>query len=385
MVKIKAYWYLVIMLFVFFSCQKDNTPPIAEFSVSPSTGSTLTVFSMDAGLSYDDDDKISELKVRWDWNNDNDPDTDWTYEKTINLSFSIAGEYIITLEVRDKSGLVGTKLKFLNVIQGNYPPEIPQYIKPILNSNDNEYNFKLSWICSDYEDDILTYNIYFGNDPEPRLIETGWNFNYYPTNTLLPDENYYWKIVAHDEYGNETEGPVWYFETKGDTAKSFTDTRDGNTYRIVNLGNQWWLAENLRYVTSIGSVCYDLLDDNCLRYGRLYNWEASLTACPQDWHLPSDNEWKELEKSLGMHEDEADFYGLRGIFEGQKLKSTAEWINNGNGTNESGFSAMPAGQRSFVADFNQMGESASFWSSTYFSDWESWAREIGRASCRERV
>lgn len=371
-----AYRYLIVVLVVFSSCKKDNTTPVADFLISPEEGNTATIFTLDAGLSHDNEDKTTDLEIRWDWNNDNIADTGWSFEKIVRVSYSIASEYIITLDVRDKSGLIGTLSKNLIVNNYNKPPEIPQYVRPGFNSNDNDIVLMLEWLCYDYENNSLTYDVYLGADTDPRLLEADWPDKYYQTDTLLSGTNYYWKIVARDDYGKKTEGPLWFFITKGDTVNSFIDLRDGRAYKTIKMGSQWWMAENLNYIISNGSVCYNLNSDICEKFGRLYDWEAAVLACPPGWHLPSDDEWKDLEESLGMHEDAADAYGLRGIDEGQKLKTTAEWINNGNGTNESGFSALPSGQRGFIADFTSLGESASFWTSSYFSDWESWSREL---------
>jgi len=80
-------------------------------------------------------------------------------------------------------------------------------------------------------------------------------------------------------------------------------------------------------------------------YGVLYNWAAALNSGPDGWHLPTDDEWKELELYLGMNQSQADSTGLRGTDEGSKLKATSGWEYDGNGTNESGFTALPGGNR----------------------------------------
>lgn len=62
------------------------------------------------------------------------------------------------------------------------------------------------------------------------------------------------------------------------------------------------MAENLNYDTE-GAVCYDYKKSNCDKYGRLYNWESAMRACPSGWHLPSDAEWKNLAKTYGGYKD----------------------------------------------------------------------------------
>jgi len=70
---------------------------------------------------------------------------------------------------------------------------------------------------------------------------------------------------------------------------------------------------------------------------------AAKEACPDGWHLPSDEEWKKLELHIGLSPSEVDKYNFRGTDEGQKLKSTTGWALNGNGNNETLFTALPGG------------------------------------------
>ena len=72
-----------------------------------------------------------------------------------------------------------------------------------------------------------------------------------------------------------------------------------------------------------------------------------MESCPDGWHLPSDEEWIQLEMNLGMSLSDAYVYGFRGTGIGDKLKATEEWYMEGNGTNESGFTALPGGYRNY--------------------------------------
>jgi uncharacterized protein (TIGR02145 family) len=155
---------------------------------------------------------------------------------------------------------------------------------------------------------------------------------------------------------------------------------DGNEYKTVKIGNQTWMAENLRTtryrngdlipnVTSnsdwgnltSGAYCYF---DNTLNtvYGKLYNWYAvtdTRNIAPEGWHVPTDAEWKTL----------ADFVGGDA---GGKLKETGaiHWrIPNTGATNESGFTALPAGLRlGYDGTFVELGSLSDFWSSTQFGN-----------------
>jgi uncharacterized protein (TIGR02145 family) len=178
---------------------------------------------------------------------------------------------------------------------------------------------------------------------------------------------------------------------------------DGNTYPTVKIGTQTWMAENLKTThfangTEIPLVENDLSWDNlsytdkayCFydnsgangaMFGALYTWPAAMNgeasnelnpsfvqgACPCGWHLPSDDEWMELEMFLGMSYEEAYGLGWRGTDEGDKLKANRGWFEDGNGNNSSGFSALPGGSR--MNDlFSGLGETTYFWSTTeYFN------------------
>jgi len=138
---------------------------------------------------------------------------------------------------------------------------------------------------------------------------------------------------------------------------SFTDKRDGKTYRTVKIGNQTWMAENLNYKTG-KSVCYDNKESNCRKYGRLYDWDDAMKACPAGWHLPSDEEWTALTDFVGGEE-----------MAGTKLKSKAGWVDGEDykaATDDYGFSALPGGYRWSGGSFDIAGSRGSWWSATEY-------------------
>jgi uncharacterized protein (TIGR02145 family) len=163
---------------------------------------------------------------------------------------------------------------------------------------------------------------------------------------------------------------------------------DGNNYPIIKIGTQTWMAENLKTTkyndsTSIpnvtvagtwsalttGAYCWFLNNAATYQnlYGALYNWHAMKNEklSPVGWHVPSDAEWKQLEMALGMTQIQADSSSrYRGTNQGTQMKNNSGWSNNGNGTNSSGFSALPGGQRNFTGDFMFSKEQAVWWSRT---------------------
>ena len=178
-------------------------------------------------------------------------------------------------------------------------------------------------------------------------------------------------------------GSVFY-----DPARQFCDTRDNQVYRYVIIGGQTWMAQNLNYryvqrtynggVGDTSSYCY-----NCAEYGRQYKWSAAMDSagiipgnvasgcgymgscsvsgkvrgvCPEGWHMPSKSDWQTLFTTVGGY-----------AVAGKRLKSKEGWDSyqgkDGNGTDDYGFSALPAGYGG-----SYQGGYAYFWSSTPDSD-----------------
>jgi len=168
------------------------------------------------------------------------------------------------------------------------------------------------------------------------------------------------------------EAPDWFLERENSgsngPANPSTNPGGGGTgcaisgYKTKTIGSQTWMAENLNCDVS-GSKCYNNSQDNCNKYGRLYNWEAAKNACPSGWHLPSDAEWATLENAVGGSETA-----------GRKLKSKTGWYNNGNGTDEYGFSALPGGSGNSDGGFDTAGDNGSWWSATEGNAGHAWNR-----------
>ncbi|WP_290735040.1 MULTISPECIES: fibrobacter succinogenes major paralogous domain-containing protein [unclassified Fibrobacter] len=135
---------------------------------------------------------------------------------------------------------------------------------------------------------------------------------------------------------------------------TFTDSRDGQTYKIVKIGTQTWMAENLNFKTD-SSFCYSNDEANCVTYGRLYTWSVAMSACPNGWHLPSNDEWNTLFTVVGGASTA-----------GPVLRATSGWYGNGNGSDVFGFSALPAGNYD-QGYFNNSGDEASFWMADEFN------------------
>ena len=169
-----------------------------------------------------------------------------------------------------------------------------------------------------------------------------------------------------------------------------SDSRDGQVYRTVKIGDQVWMAENLNYDPGQGGLgedkydwswCYNNEPKNCDVAGRLYTWAAAIDSvklandiekpcvcgfykectniepiqgiCPKGWHLPSRSEWDTLFTTVHGWSTAA-----------AKLKAQSGWNGNGNGDDSFGFTAIPSGIRTFSQRFDHVGHYAYFWSST---------------------
>jgi len=97
---------------------------------------------------------------------------------------------------------------------GNLPPAIPSDPNPPDGAANQDTSIQLSWLCTDPEEENLTYDIYFGIDSIPPLLDSNLVFNIYNASHLQYSTTYYWKIIAYDGHQHQTEGPLWNFETR---------------------------------------------------------------------------------------------------------------------------------------------------------------------------
>ncbi len=239
----------------------------------------------------------------------------------------------------------------------------------------------------------VSFTVHSTGNPSSWL----WNFGddststeQNPSHTYQMAGTYTVKLTATNDQGSDTSTKTDYITVNsgsGITTGTFTDPRDGKTYKTVKIGTQTWMAENLAYLPGVSppsdgsgtdsyyyvygyygtSVSEAKATDNYSTYGVLYNWPAAKAACPSGWHLPSDEEWKTLEMYLGMNQSQADDYGWRGTVEGKEMKSTSGWSNNGNGTNFSGFNALPGGSRGISVSLYGLDNIGNWWSSSEYS------------------
>lgn len=165
---------------------------------------------------------------------------------------------------------------------------------------------------------------------------------------------------------------------------------EGNVYSIVTIGDQTWMAENLRVtkynddtdipqeqgtawenLTTPAYCWYENKEDSIGDiYGALYNWFVVNTGklCPEGWHVPTDDEWTQL----------IDFLGGEGVAGGMlKEEGTEHWFAPNTGaTDEEGFSALPGGYRNYDGLYYSIGNNGNWWSSTEENAGNSWYRSM---------
>lgn len=219
---------------------------------------------------------------------------------------------------------------------------------------------------------------------------------------------------------------------------TFTDPRDGIVYRIVQIGAQRWLAENLKYLPAVcpatttpdGSPFYYVYDyqgnsveeakatANYQNYSVLYNWAAALESCPPGWHLPGDAEWMALTDFLIRNHKHITAANVGCALKSRRQVASplgGEWNTDehprwerlsrpalsglaairrmagdfihgtrmGHGTDEFGFSALPGG-RCQAGAFYRIGDLGYWWSSTEASPLRAWVRQMTLGSTANR-
>ena len=160
------------------------------------------------------------------------------------------------------------------------------------------------------------------------------------------------------DFGGNSGEPV---DPKTVVKGTFTDERDGKTYKTVKIGKQTWMAENLNYKVS-NSYCYEGKAENCKKYGRLYRYDAAKKACPDGWKLPSQLAWQKLlGTSFPEFIMEERVPGMMGGIAGYGVKFESVI---GLDDDPYGFNILPAGFARDASKFTQGSKIAYFWTST---------------------
>ena len=375
----------------------DTTPPNIVLTVTPDSGITNeTDFQFDPTGSSDNLSPALDLRVRYDYENDGNYDTEWEALQVRSKKWEVGGgDKTIKMQIKDGAGweVETTKTIFVNT-----RPQV-SFTVTIDNSNYKLYHFDAS-TSTDYEDGKnLEYRWDFNGDGS-------WDTNWLMQDTIsyeyANDGDYNAKLSVHDQQSLTKEQVI-----QVSVVPTMTDI-DGNVYRIVKIGDQWWMAENLKVTKyrngdnipnvtnsstwvglTTGARCtYNNDNGNIATYGLLYNWYAvddSRNIAPAGWHVPTDAEYTTLENYLI-----ANGYNWDGTTTGNKigksLASKTGWSssfvagdvgNNMSTNNASGFSALPGGYRVCSSGtFGSIGTIGYWWSATEYSSANAWNRYL---------
>lgn len=221
---------------------------------------------------------------------------------------------------------------------------------------------------------------------------------------LIGQTTYYLRAYATNSSGLTGYGNQVSVTTPAPCPATVTDV-DGNVYPVVQIGSQCWMAENLRTESyrngsvipnvtgnaewsglTTGALCNYANDlSNNAVYGKLYNWYAVINPdglCPFGWHVPTDEEWQEMESTLGMPIFELIQVGYRGgaqNISGQ-LRADVIWTApNSGATNASGFTALPGGWRNLSGSFASVPSNGYWWTATPSNATTAWQRQMSHS------
>jgi uncharacterized protein (TIGR02145 family) len=350
----------------------SGSAPIADFTVTPST--------ITAGGSVQFTDLSTNTPASWNW--DFGDGNNSTAQSPSHV-YNNVGTYNVTLTVTNAFGSDSeTKPNLITVNPtGNAPAAAFTVSKTTITAGqfvkftDQSTNTPTSWSWS------------FGDG--------GTSTNQHPEHSYLTAGVFAVTLTASNASGSGVETKSNYITVNAGDGGSFTDSRDARKYNWIEIGGRVWMAENLNLGTRLNAnqnqtnnsiyekYCYDNDESKCTEYGGLYQWNEAMQysasnnsnpgqvrgVCPTGWHLPTHNEWKELEMDLGMSQTDADMETWRLNSDvGGKLKESGynHWaFPNAGATNSTGFGALPGGKRSYdLMEFSLITTEAYFWSAT---------------------
>lgn len=345
--------------------QADTPPgeaPVTAFLGSPTNGT--------APLAVNFTDQSANDPTGWQWNFG---DGETSTQKNPSHTYNSAGTYTVKLTASNSFGSdIEEKIGYIIVSNDGSSPVAAFTGNPTngtapltVNFTDQSSNSPTSWQWN------------FGDGSTSTQQNASHTYNSAGTYTV--------ELEVSNGYGSDIEVKNNYItvtiDGTGEPCPGIPDiTYEGQVYNTVLIGTQCWLKENLNVGSRINGsqnqnptngviekYCYNDLVSNCNIYGALYQWneamqgstmEGSQGICPDGWHIPTNAEWSIL----------SDYLGGDNIA-GGKMKSTSGWYSNGNGTNTSGFTALPAGASDGNHIFSMLTYRTNFYSSSaYGSD-----------------
>lgn len=397
------YLYILLLGLFLLQCkkEKENQPPTCKIT-SPENedvieiGDTVTI-SVDA---TDSDGSIYDVKIYIN-NIEVGSIIDFPYKYKWNTLREEVGSFVLKAMASDNGGYSTTDRISIDLINNNMPiatfsvdtTEIKEG-EAVTFSDESAYN-------------PTTWEWDFGDGSFSTERNPMYKYNYIGIYNV--------SLIVSNEFGSDTIIYSHYITVKpsaSDNVNGSVTDIDGNIYLTVTIGNQEWMAENLRVTKYANGTAIPMITDNSRwynthmieakraycwynddikyknSYGALYNWLAATNSsnssasyenkiqgvCPDGWHLPTISEWEELKGYLinnGYNFDGS----TSGNNIGKSLAAKVDWYTDDEiGTpgqyqqsnNSTGFTALPVGNR-YVDGFDRKGYSAEFWSSSNHS------------------
>ncbi len=369
------------------------------------------IWAINGVIEDDGESNIINKAVAWKMAGESDYHYEYLGGGTDNFTFNIhdlyCGEYYCFVTATNLEGSSTSSIQSLYVF-----PEISINTSDITESSALiSIEIPYGGVSCLYSINCVLFKSFEEAQKGENYCKTSGELNISSNNTdvtlsgLIPDETYFLRVYMKSGlmgYSGYDDEIIEFRTAKEGTTGIFSDSRDGNEYKWVKIGDQTWMAENLAYMPEVspptdGSETelhfyvydyhgYDVSSaksmSNYTTYGALYNWPAAIESCPSGWHLPSDAEWSQLENFLV-----ANGYNYDGTTSENKIAksmaATTNWNTNsatgviGNDlslNNKSGFSALPCGLRWGNGNFYNIGSIGYLWSSTEENSSKAWLR-----------
>lgn len=351
----------ILVLFGFFAfflllmgCKKDK-PQIRDNSIGIKARFVADKTILSQGDMVNFTDSTEGYPLTWSWYFEGGIPATSNVQHPKNIRFNELGEYTVRLVVtnaygRDSVTRVGY-IKVLNAVNAPVVRTTQAYdITAISAVSGGE-------LISEGTAKLSEMGLCWSTAPNPtihnanKLIasETEGSFNI-DLNDLEEKTLYYYRAYAISDhgvgYGGQFSFRTFEYDSCDYEIERFVDPRDGNRYKYIQVGDKIWMGENLKYESG-ESWCYDDLDANCNKYGRLYSIESAKESCPAGWRLPVSKEWDELVSFLGSGA-------------GLKLMKKNEWYATLS-SNDLCFSALPAGYINISSGVSVMANFYGYW------------------------
>jgi uncharacterized protein (TIGR02145 family) len=392
---------VVLMMLVLISCKENEAPTckivLPEQNTTFLNGETISI----TVSATDPDGIISEVNISLD-NIGLTTLTASPFTYSINSDKLESGNHVLSAIAFDDAGAYESDEISIQIAS------LPEAITLTADSvKHNSAIIKGAFSFSGLEP-ISSLGFYWGTEQDPVLrgvkIESGQTNS--PFSVKLEDldeiKAYYYVAYARTILG-ETQGEMNFFKTDTFNVSTLQDI-EGNNYNTALIGDQWWMAENLKTTKlndgtdinqivnnadwqSSQQVAYAWYSNeqgaNTENFGALYNFAAleSGTLCPEGWHVPDDQEWKELEMHFHLSASDANSEFWRGWNQGSRLAGEVNlWEVGALSSHEkfgySRFNALPAGLRQSDGTFHEIGETALWWSATESSESTAMTRKL---------